>query len=48
MTDETISQIIKALNKPNPKFFITAQPIGFDVHFGLVWTDLDFKKNGKP
>lgn len=44
MTDETISKINKALNKPTPKFFITAQPIGFHVHFGLVWIDLDFKK----
>jgi hypothetical protein len=46
MTEKTISHIIRALNKPNPKFFIAEQPIGFDVHFGLVWIDLDFKKTG--
>lgn len=46
MTDETIAQIIKAQNKPNPKFFIATQPIGSDVHFGKVWINLDFKETG--
>ena len=44
MTVKATSEIIKAFNKPNPKFFIAEQSIGLDVHFGMGWDDQDIKK----
>ncbi|GAA3963038.1 hypothetical protein GCM10022246_15360 [Pedobacter ginsengiterrae] len=41
MTDKGIQTVIDHCNRPNKKTIIIPQPIGFNVDYGLVWTDID-------
>lgn len=46
MTDQVIAQIVKAMNRPDKTIFIAEQPIATNVHYGLVWDDLNYKRPG--
>lgn len=46
MTDKAIQVIINHFNRKKPQTFISAHPIGENVEYGVVWTDIDFNKLG--
>lgn len=46
MTDKQIQTIIDHFNRSSKKTIIISQPIGYNVEYGFVWTDVDHYKLG--